>query len=236
MGYMIHTSNAHLSIGDLNGGIGTRRFDPAKMYLRPLEPDEVEVPWSEEWTCVACYKAERCSKCKKMAVHINSIIVAVDGACRGNGTSHAKAAAAVYFGPQSAYNVARVLNSPDPTNQKAELEAGIIALERALAISKNERFYSYDDDSGALLETVVVKTDSEYLAKGMSEWVLKWEQNGYINSRGLPVLNASLFRTLQSLAAELEERDVKVLFWHVPRHLNKKADQMANNALDGKPI
>lgn len=48
--------------------------------------------------------------------------------------------------------------------------------------------------------------------------------NDYRTSRGTPVVNASLFRKLQELVAELNGLNVEVLFWHVPRERNKQAD------------
>ena len=119
-----------------------------------------------------------------------------------------------------------ILDIPNPTNQIAELTAGIHGLERALAIEKDGRLGDED------LHQVVIKADSEYLVKGMTEWVFKWEVNGYRTARGTPVVNALLFLKLQGLVASLNRRNVQVLFWHVPRERNGDADAWANWGFD----
>lgn len=78
---------------------------------------------------------------------------------------------------------------------------------------------------------VVIKSDSEYLAKGMTERVFKWQNNGYQTCKGTPVKNWELFKKLDGLIRNLNELDVEVLFWHVPRSRNTEADELASRAL-----
>ncbi|CAG9939383.1 unnamed protein product [Clonostachys rosea f. rosea IK726] len=80
------------------------------------------------------------------------------------------------------------------------------------------------------LDTVVIKADSEYLVKGMTEWVFKWETNGYKPANRKPVKNSKLFQELHALIKELNTSNVKVFFWQVPREMNKEADRLANEA------
>jgi ribonuclease HI len=159
-----------------------------------------------------------------LSAHKDCIVIAVDGACWNNGTADARAAAGVFVGEESEYNDSFVLKVSKPTNQVAELRAGIRGLEQALVIKSNG---VGDGD----LKQVVIKADSEYLVKAMTEWVFKWERNGYRNSRGTPVTNTPHFKRLEELVVELNKLDVEVLFWHVPRDYNKQADMWANNAL-----
>jgi ribonuclease HI len=81
---------------------------------------------------------------------------------------------------------------------------------------------------------VVIKADSEYLVKSMTDWVEKWRDNGYENCRGLPVTNADMFRHIDAAIFELNRLGVEVQFWHVRREENREADCLANAALDGK--
>jgi ribonuclease HI len=48
----------------------------------------------------------------------------------------------------------------------------------------------------------VVLCDSEYVVKGLTEWRNGWEARGWRNSKGQPVANADLWRTLFGLADE----------------------------------
>ncbi|EKG18864.1 hypothetical protein MPH_03880 [Macrophomina phaseolina MS6] len=162
----------------------------------------------------------------------NSIIVSADGACRRNGHSRAQASIGVFFKVGSPYNEAHVLPEATPTNQRAELFAAITALRAVGAL-----IYGGDlpQDMGELgnLRLLVLKTDSEYVVKGMTEWIHKWKLNGWQNAKGLPVVNQELFKRLNGFVAALDQHNgVEVRFLHVPRELNKGADELANRVLD----
>ncbi|KAG8670712.1 hypothetical protein FPOAC1_003947 [Fusarium poae] len=83
------------------------------------------------------------------------------------------------------------------------------------------------------LHTIVIKADSDYLVKGMTEWVFKWETNGYKTAKRKLVENAKLFQELRALVGDLNTSNAEVLFWRVPREMNKEADELANQAFDG---
>lgn len=46
---------------------------------------------------------------------------------------------------------------------------------------------------------VRVVSDSEYVIKGLSEWIEGWKRRGWVNSRKKPVLNEELWRVLDTL-------------------------------------
>ncbi len=157
-------------------------------------------------------------------VQHSSLFVSIDGACPGNGTPHARASFGVYFGPQSYYNEAYRIPGDEPqTNQYAELSAAAAALESLWDKNILQRF-------GSTL--VVLMTDSSYLTKGISEWIWNWEENGFLNSSGGPVVNAGVFQWLHNrILAHLKD-GVEIKFWNVPRELNGEADRLANLALN----
>jgi ribonuclease HI len=66
-------------------------------------------------------------------------------------------------------------------------------------------------DSGQEMREMVVKSDSEYLVNGVTEWVVRWLGNGCLNSRGVEVVNKGLFEMLSGLVQGLE-RGQQVLF------------------------
>jgi len=204
-----------------------RRFRPDELYAKHISLDLVEVNQSGVWTFTACPISDPCKSCGRLVHHTDSIIIAVDGACRGNGTPEARAAVGVFVARESRYNTSLAVPFDEvrATNQVAELSAGICGLRRALLIQSHKV-------GGEDLRQVIIKADSEYLVKGMTDWVFKWEKNGYTTAKGKPVTNARLFRELLSLVAELNELNVEVLFWHVPRAYNEEADALAGAALD----
>ncbi|GJC93564.1 Ribonuclease [Colletotrichum higginsianum IMI 349063] len=118
-----------------------------------------------------------------------------------------------------------VRDEQSPANQVAELRAGYYGLINALDIQEARV-------QGTKLTQVVIKADSEYLVKGMTEWVLRWEKNGCRTAKGTPVVNADLFRLLLRLVSQLNDRGVEVLFCHVKRRDNTEADDCADRALD----
>lgn len=181
----------------------------------------------DDFTYERCpYSDERCGTCQYVGYHDQAIVVAVDGACRGNGTLDATAASGVFFAPDSYHNFGGMLSDRRPTNQQAELEAAIAAF-RCVQRMRHENF---DWD----IERVIIKADSEYVVKGMTSWICKWKSNGYTNSRGLPVTNEHLFAALDDLILELNEDGLGVQFWHVPRAFSQDADKLANLTLENQ--
>ncbi|MCD6056199.1 MAG: ribonuclease [Gammaproteobacteria bacterium] len=78
---------------------------------------------------------------------------------------------------------------------------------------------------------VALSTDSQYLRRGMREWVQLWEKNGWKTADKKPVKNQDLW---QQLMQEVAHHEVE---WHwVKGHSghreNEWADQLANEAID----
>lgn len=95
-----------------------------------MEPDKVAVDdYNTKWTYVACDDDSPCETCDYRTPHLDCIVVAVDGACKGNGTPGARAAVGVFVGKGSSYNKSVMLIEPAATKQIAELNAGILGLE-----------------------------------------------------------------------------------------------------------
>ncbi|KAH6718147.1 ribonuclease H-like domain-containing protein [Leptodontidium sp. MPI-SDFR-AT-0119] len=206
----------------------SRRFLPSEVYDPPFFPTEIEISSKPpNFTHVACGHASPCHHCGRLQPHVNSLVIAVGGTCRGNGQENARSAIGVYFSMNSRHNRGRVLPANVKTNQAAELYAGLEALRMADSV----RMMMDEQMEG--LEQVVIKSDSVYLVKGMTEWALKWERDGWKTAKGQPVVNEELFKQLLDQYKALADSGVEVLFWHVRRDFNTEADRLANDALDG---
>jgi len=77
---------------------------------------------------------------------------------------------------------------------------------------------------------VRVFTDSQYVQKGMSEWIRGWKRNGWKTADKKPVKNAELWRKLDAVAAQHQVE------WHwVKGHAghpeNERADALANRGI-----
>ena len=79
---------------------------------------------------------------------------------------------------------------------------------------------------------VVLTTDSQYLVKGMTEWMNGWIRKGWVNSKKEPVLNRDLWERLNELAGQhsVEWRWVKGHNGHAE---NERCDELARQAIAG---
>ncbi|MCE7903920.1 MAG: ribonuclease HI [Gammaproteobacteria bacterium PRO9] len=133
-----------------------------------------------------------------------------DGACRGNPGPGGWGALLRANGRE------RELCGGDPvtTNNRMELTAaieGLKALRRPCVVD--------------------IYTDSEYLRRGVTEWLAKWKATGWRTAARKPVKNEDLWRQLEAETTGHE------LHWHwVKGHSghadNERADALANRGLD----
>lgn len=78
---------------------------------------------------------------------------------------------------------------------------------------------------------VDIMTDSEYLRKGITEWVHQWQARGWRTSQKKPVKNKDLWVAL----LEAEKRHSVRWHWvkgHSGHPENERADELANQAID----
>jgi ribonuclease HI len=76
---------------------------------------------------------------------------------------------------------------------------------------------------------VALVTDSQYVGKGLSEWLPKWKEQGWRRRERnsfKPVVNEDLWRTLDALAAQHAVR-VEVILGHNGHPENEACDRMA---------
>ena len=112
-----------------------------------------------------------------------TLVIYSDGGCTGNPGAGAWAAILIF--PDN-----RVIEisggEAATTNNRMELTAVIKALERLEGTSSG-------------LYRVIIFTDSQYLLKGMSEWMKTWIGKNWKSSSGKPVKNRDLWLRLKGL-------------------------------------
>ncbi|HEX3843455.1 MAG TPA: ribonuclease HI [Steroidobacteraceae bacterium] len=133
-----------------------------------------------------------------------------DGACRGNPGPGGWAALLSFAGREKELAGAEA----QTTNNRMELTAVIRALE---ALKRPVRIRVY--------------TDSQYVRRGILEWVAAWKARGWRTADRKPVKNQDLWERLDELAAGHS------IEWHwVPGHAgvpgNERVDRLANQAID----
>jgi ribonuclease HI len=141
-----------------------------------------------------------------------AIMAYTDGGCRGNPGIGAWAFVLVDSSTGTALE--RSGGVHDTTNNRMELTGAIEALK---ALRKPV--------------TVLLHSDSEYVTKGMSEWVSGWKRRGWRKSDGKPVINADLWQALDAEAARHTVRWTWVR-GHAGHDGNEHVDRLCNEAMD----
>ncbi len=143
------------------------------------------------------------------AQHPARVRIYTDGACKGNPGAGGWGALMQFDGREKELYG----GEPDTTNNRMELTAVIRALE---ALKRTCEIDLY--------------TDSQYVQKGISEWLASWKRRGWKTANRKPVKNVDLWLELDRLAA------AHAIRWHwVKGHAghveNERADALANRGI-----
>ena len=138
------------------------------------------------------------------------IKIHTDGACRGNPGVGGWGAILRFNGTEKEISGGEL----ETTNNRMEMMAVIEAL-------------------GALKENsdVLLISDSQYVLKGINEWMPNWKKRGWKTAARKPVKNVDLWQKIDQL---INEHDIE---WQwVKGHSgdpgNERADQLANKGID----
>lgn len=133
-----------------------------------------------------------------------------DGACRGNPGVGGWGVLLRYKQREKTLSGAE----PDTTNNRMELMAAIMGLE---ALTRNSRVH--------------LVTDSQYVRKGITEWLKDWKRRNWRTADRKPVKNDDLWRRLDAVAAR-HDLQVSWVRGHTGHPENERADRLANEAID----
>ncbi len=133
-----------------------------------------------------------------------------DGACRGNPGPGGWGVLLRYQGNEKSLWG----GEPSTTNNRMELMAAIEGLK---SLSRPCQ--------------VVLTTDSQYVRKGITEWIVNWKKNNWRTAAKKPVKNADLWCELDELVAR---HDVtwEWVKGHSGHRENELADELANRGID----
>jgi ribonuclease HI len=139
-----------------------------------------------------------------------AVEIFTDGACRGNPGPGGWGAMLRYDG------TVRDLSGSEAqtTNNRMELTAAIRALESLKRPCD-----------------VQLTTDSEYVKRGITEWLQDWKRRGWKTAAKKPVKNADLWQRLDAAAARHRVQWLWVR-GHSGHPENERADELANMAID----
>ena len=77
---------------------------------------------------------------------------------------------------------------------------------------------------------VELTTDSQYLKKGMTEWIEGWIKKGWINASRQPVKNKEIWQELH-LLSKIHKVTWKLVKAHNGHPENERADALANEGM-----
>lgn len=141
---------------------------------------------------------------------MKTVAIFTDGACRGNPGPGGWGAVLRYE------DITRDIygSEPESTNNRMELMAAI----RALSTLK---FPCH----------VLLTTDSQYVKRGIREWIKTWKKNDWRTANKEPVKNIDLWQALDK-ACERHRIDWYWVKGHSGNEYNERADALANYAID----
>ena len=137
-------------------------------------------------------------------------IVYTDGACSGN-PGPGGWGAVIFDENKKQINISG--KEIMTTNNRMELLAPIMAIKRIKEKSE-----------------ITVYTDSTYLKNGITDWIKKWEKNGWKNSSNQPIKNKDLWLELNKLSSE-HKVSWNWVEGHSNNEFNNLADKLATEAI-----
>jgi len=147
-----------------------------------------------------------------------SLKIFTDGGCSGNPGPGGWAYVMVTQTFQGGQIIAKEMGAePDTTNNRMELTAVIMALRALKGMVDRPR-------------QAAVMTDSQYVQKGITEWIRTWKRNSWKTSDKKPVKNKDLWMELDFLACDFP------LKWewvkgHAGNEYNEMCDAMTQEAI-----
>lgn len=142
-------------------------------------------------------------------MNADTIYIYSDGACKGNPGAGGWGALLVTDGHRKEI----CGGEANTTNNRMEMTAVIRALESLKRPS-----------------TVEVHTDSQYVQKGISEWMSGWKRRNWRTAAGQPVKNQDLWLQLDALS-QLHRIEWKWVRGHNGHPENERADELANQGV-----
>ena len=141
---------------------------------------------------------------------MDKVEIFTDGACRGNP------------GPGGYGSIIRTKDqeneisgsAENTTNNIMELTAAVVALKQLKEPCE-----------------VILTSDSQYLVKGMTEWIEGWVKKGWVTASKQPVKNKEIWEELERLN-KIHKISWKWVRGHQGHKENERCDLLANMAVD----
>jgi len=146
---------------------------------------------------------------------VDKVYLYCDGGCRGNQEKNNVGGWGVLL-QYKEHEKELYGGAINTTNNKMELTSVIEGLKAI----KNKKI------------PVVVVMDSQYVIKGITEWVRNWVKNNWRTIQKKPVENKELWQELLDLKSQFANIEFQQVRGHAGHPGNERADKLANKAMD----
>lgn len=202
-----------------------RKF-PIERYPQTIRPENIEVHLGD-WSFLACPDAPASYvDPKDRVVHIDCIVVSISIVFMEEPGKNPTSALGIFYGNNNPQNA---LFRPEKTILTEEAST-LVAYLFVLREFQNLMSAWSMVRKNCPLHTLCIKCDSEFLVKGVTEWIPKWKENGWKNSKGKPVANSRIWDLIDEALIKLESI-FNVHFWLVNEELNANARLLAHTGL-----
>lgn len=156
-------------------------------------------------------------KNKRILGHVPQEIYYIDGACKRNGKEDCRASWAVCAEFDNKLELTGFVKI-NASNQTAEIRAAIEACRYAKSIGQSE---------------ITIVTDSNHVHGAVTNWIEKWKQNNWLDTKRKSIINVEEFKELLEAkkGLQIEWLLVKGHQGHIG---NERADTLAQSLLDTK--
>ncbi|MGR6841550.1 ribonuclease HI [Aliivibrio wodanis] len=141
---------------------------------------------------------------------MKQVEIFTDGSCLGNPGPGGYGIVMRYKGTEKTF--AEGFNQT--TNNRMEMLAAVIALRNLKEPC-----------------SVVLTTDSQYVRQGITQWIHGWKKRGWIKADKKPVVNADLWKKLDT-EAERHTIDWRWVKGHAGHRENEMCDELARTAAE----
>ena len=140
---------------------------------------------------------------------VQTVEIFCDGACSGNPGPGGYGAILRFGGREKELSG----GAKETTNNRMEMTAAIEAFRQLKRPCR-----------------VLITTDSQYLVKGMTEWISGWQRKGWLNSKKEPVVNKDLWEMLLAVTKP-HSVQWKWVKGHAGHSENERCDQLAREGI-----
>lgn len=154
---------------------------------------------------------------------MQSVIVAIDGACRGNGKPDCLSTGSAVFMFDNTFKIFTA-SDQQSSNQRGEMIGLLKALD-AMTWLPNRG-----------VTEVVMVMDSEFLFNALTkDWIGNWERKGWVTAEGNPVKSQDLWKQISEILAELDKLGIEIIPYHIKGHLVSLGKVTAAKMLEAHP-